>query len=394
MPPNKKRNKSKYTARDPKSIARVSRLLRKLIGIDGRQAPDILEVFSLLRKIFPRLKLQVIPDFILPEAEARAYPRIWTIKIRSGVFEGLLRGDVRARWTLAHELGHITLRHPRRPYRKRIGEEIKGIDRVLEKEANIFATEFLAPTHIAQKYKTVDSIRIAFQISTEAAQHRLDELQRYDGARSRRIAEHDRRDDPFSLEDQLFAVYTSMLTIMSKENSNQKTLVEPIKGDLLYASILIVTAARLLLDAYDSVRKTKCRDNYKVAAAICGAVLYILPIRSAISLKCDTKDMLGINQNCALTAASTLLGINLETMGSELLQRLFRASIDSFQSGYLRPLVCADDISDKDLQGIPNLATTPTFEEYTENHDISWDEIKALENLMNIFQSLEASHRR
>ncbi len=381
MLPHRKWNKSKYIAREPKSIARICRFLRRIIGIDTRLAPDILEVFDLLKRIFPRLKLQIVPDFMLPEAEARAYPQIWTIKIRSGIFEGLLRGDVRARWTLAHELGHIALQHPRRPYRKRVGKEVRGIDKLFEKEANIFATEFLAPIHIAQKYKAVDRIKDVFQISTEAAQYRFYELERFGGEAESL--------EPVSLEDQLFIVYTSMRTTISGINFS----IEPIKGDLLYASILVVVAARLLLDAYESVRKTRGRKNYKIAAALCAAILYITPIRSAILVTCNAKDILRVNQQFAMSTVSAILGINQELIDNEMMQRLFRASMDLFQAGYLAPLVSSDNIFDREFRGIPNLESTPTFDKYTENHDISWDEIKALENLMNIFQPLEASCR-
>ena len=164
-PPNKKPKPAKYTAKTYSEIIRLARLLRQILKIDHRFAPNLLEIFDQLKRFFPKLRLKIVPDFLLPDAEARAYPKHWLIKIRQGIYDGLLRGDARARWTLAHELGHILLQHPRRPFRVRDTNSARPIDPRLEREANIFAREFLVPAHLARNYKTIEELRACPQLS-------------------------------------------------------------------------------------------------------------------------------------------------------------------------------------------------------------------------------------
>src|SRR5207253_8739259 len=76
----------------------------------------------------------------------------------------------------AHELGHILLQHPRRPFRVRDTNSARPIDPRLEREANIFAREFLVPAHLARNYKTIEELKVAFQISADTAELRLKEL--------------------------------------------------------------------------------------------------------------------------------------------------------------------------------------------------------------------------
>ena len=101
-------------------IGRFTRSIRKMLGRHDQKAQNLLIFFEDLRKIFPRLRMRIVEDAELPKAEAQAYPIYWIIKIRRGVYEGLLRGDKGARWTFAHELGHVLLQHPGRPHRQRV----------------------------------------------------------------------------------------------------------------------------------------------------------------------------------------------------------------------------------------------------------------------------------
>jgi Zn-dependent peptidase ImmA (M78 family) len=68
----------------------------------------------------------------------------------------------RIRFTLAHELGHIILRHEHH-------------DDVSEKEANLFADELLIPTEILIHKRLDDPVNISreFNVSLEAAENKL-----------------------------------------------------------------------------------------------------------------------------------------------------------------------------------------------------------------------------
>jgi Zn-dependent peptidase ImmA (M78 family) len=58
----------------------------------------------------------------------------------------------RARFTIAHEIGHIALKHQGTHYRGRINDRLRafaGRAQQNEREAEKFAAAFLAPAHLA-----------------------------------------------------------------------------------------------------------------------------------------------------------------------------------------------------------------------------------------------------
>jgi IrrE N-terminal-like domain len=175
-----------------KLIVTISRLLNAMLG----STSNMLVTLEDIKQIFPKLRIDIVDDDDLPNEEARAYPNRWRIKIRKGMNEGLLRGDARARWSLAHELAHIFLQHPRWSLsRPRQGDSKEPY----ELEANLFAATFLAPYELAKSRKTIEEIRDQFQISSGAAVSRLKELQREE--RRRKMAlERGLAPETFSIE--------------------------------------------------------------------------------------------------------------------------------------------------------------------------------------------------
>src|SRR5690242_13391715 len=95
-------------SKSPKEILELSRIILHFIRFNS----NVLLEFEELKRIFPRLRLKIVDDIDMPNEEARAYPKKWIIKIRRSIYEGLLCGLTRGRWTLLHELGHVLLQHP------------------------------------------------------------------------------------------------------------------------------------------------------------------------------------------------------------------------------------------------------------------------------------------
>ena len=77
----------------------------------------------------------------------------------------------RVRWSIAHEIGHIALRH--------FARGIK--DDIAEAEANYFAKEILMPIAVLDKYgcHTAEQIAKVCNVSLEAASYRLKDLARH-----------------------------------------------------------------------------------------------------------------------------------------------------------------------------------------------------------------------
>lgn len=86
---------------------------------------------------------------------------------------------VRVRWTLAHELGHVLLRHLEWYESTRL-DHWSGRSKVLEAEADVFATELLSPPALLRLLGAIWSEDIArvCGISSEAALYRERDLQK------------------------------------------------------------------------------------------------------------------------------------------------------------------------------------------------------------------------
>lgn len=179
IPGGRQRNRTQYVPKPRTEIKGRARGLRRSLQIDELHAPDLIAVLMCITTVLPEFRFKVVSDAKLRSAEARAYPQEYLIKLTKSTFNAVkTHGDRRARWTIAQELGHIVLEHPKAPYRKRPGKAFKRADRLLESEANLFAAELLAPTHLARNCCTADEIRARFQISHDAAKIRLEELKK------------------------------------------------------------------------------------------------------------------------------------------------------------------------------------------------------------------------
>lgn len=87
--------------------------------------------------------------------------------------------SVRKRFTLAHEIGHVYLRHYLKYglYKTRDYRDHKSI---IERQADIFATELLMPKHWVRRYfyqiKNIEEMAKLFWVSKRAMTIRLQEL--------------------------------------------------------------------------------------------------------------------------------------------------------------------------------------------------------------------------
>jgi len=177
MPQHRQTKKSRYIRKTKLSIRKIARDLRKGLDIDDRHSPDLLQVLARFKGPNHKFRLKEVPDSSLPHAEAKAHCESGILEVRSGILRALDKyGDPRARWTIAHELGHLALGHPGRLFRKRPGEPISRTQEALEYEADTFASEFLAPEHLAKQCQTANEIQRLFQISSDAAARRKTEL--------------------------------------------------------------------------------------------------------------------------------------------------------------------------------------------------------------------------
>jgi len=168
-----------YKSKTVDEIRNLARDLRKRLGIDTQYAPDLWLVLRRFGELYPGFKLKTVADSDFPHIEAKAYGRAFMMKLRES-FETALKyyGDARARFTVAHELGHLLLGHPGNQPRIRADNKNNSqlIEPELEREANIFASEFLMPSDLVDPSMSADEISRLFKVSLDTALRRESEI--------------------------------------------------------------------------------------------------------------------------------------------------------------------------------------------------------------------------
>jgi hypothetical protein len=159
-------------------IEEQARRLRKTLGIDGFDYPNLADVLHELPDVYPGFKLTSVADRELPHCEAEADCYEKKITVRESVYDAALRDDARARFTLAHEIGHIALGHAGTRLRSTSNNSASFTRnrKREESEASMFAEAFLAPTFLARTCKSAKEICARFGLSKTAAKIRFDRL--------------------------------------------------------------------------------------------------------------------------------------------------------------------------------------------------------------------------
>jgi Zn-dependent peptidase ImmA (M78 family) len=371
----------------PEQIGRFTRLLRKILRIDKKKAQNILLTFELLRKIFPRLRLRIVEDADLPNAEAQAYPAFWIIKIRRGIHEGLLRGEVGSRWTFAHELGHVLLRHPGKPHRRR---GLSGRNEI-ELQAHAFAARWLAPSELVREYQLPEEVAKAFRLSSKAARHRLWEVKREQRIKTigPMLDSATAELDTSELEN-LTSVICSVISSAMAEPQLKAEPLEPWKDNLFSTSILVAVASQLVMDAYTSVRPQNVGNRFIRVASALVAISTLRPIREIGSSGVSSPAVSTANAACAINLAKLLLDIPLRQPGEATESERSFAVECLPVCDFLYSLSRIYDEMVSDGSVVLHLTDLPTYREYNHNNDITWLEINNLEKLAKSLELLTA----
>jgi Zn-dependent peptidase ImmA (M78 family) len=162
-------------------IEDAARNLRITLGIDDQTNPDMMTVVVKL-KCLNRIKdYRRVPDEEMPGDLAAFDPDERILCVRESTFVAMNRNNPRARFTIAHELGHMWLGHKRTRHRNISGREIEKIAPTIrrdEYQADRFAGSFLAPAHLADHSMTVSDLARHFTLSIQSAAIRKEELER------------------------------------------------------------------------------------------------------------------------------------------------------------------------------------------------------------------------
>jgi Zn-dependent peptidase ImmA (M78 family) len=171
------------------AIEELAHSLRKAVGLEHQARPDMMTVIHKIKTGFKRFGYLRVDDSKLPDAEAQWDADEGVMRLRESVFCAMQRGEVRARYTVAHEIGHFALKHAgvrNRSTHATAAERYVERVRSEESEASRFAAAFLAPAYLIGDGESADSIAERFGLSTQAAVIRHDEVERMRRRASRR----------------------------------------------------------------------------------------------------------------------------------------------------------------------------------------------------------------
>ncbi len=165
--------------RAPREIEKYAEQLRVFLGV----APDV-SYFNIVSAIENDLGLK-LRGFSLQIISREEYSGIEAyteygpprIIVREDIYEAAYRDDVRSRFTLAHELGHLCLHWgcPRARLVRSAQEKVMRSkqDVRIEQEASRFAGALLIPSSIAARIAEPWRLASICRVSAEAASRRL-----------------------------------------------------------------------------------------------------------------------------------------------------------------------------------------------------------------------------
>lgn len=136
---------------------------------------DVVE--KLLANRFEEISFEICTHAEMDGAEGLTCPRGRFIRIREDVYDEACTGGVRARFTFAHELGHLLLHTDAdKPLARAMSNERLKPFRSAEKQANRFASTLLMPSRHISILDSAEDLMERFGVSRPAASYRLDDL--------------------------------------------------------------------------------------------------------------------------------------------------------------------------------------------------------------------------
>ncbi len=150
-------------------IRDFSTQIRKAVQMDDHPFMDVQSLIDfILPKIMPGFYYDVRSIQEMGEKHGEAAPSEGRISIRADVFDGMVAGVGRDRFTVAHEISHLLLHTPDRIVLNRRGGTPPPF-RDPEWQANCLAGELLAHHKFINQYSTVHEMARKAGISLPAA---------------------------------------------------------------------------------------------------------------------------------------------------------------------------------------------------------------------------------
>jgi len=162
--------------RDRTAIKGMATAVRSVFELRGRV--NMLALLELaLPDVLPGYRFEVVPDEYMIGAEGLTDLREPIIRLPEKVYRALEAGDTRARWTAAHELGHLLMHSNSRVHYARADHQDRCQDP--EWQADTFAAEFLMPEKEFRATRTVEEAQGRFGVGYLAVKRRGNHLRHH-----------------------------------------------------------------------------------------------------------------------------------------------------------------------------------------------------------------------
>jgi Zn-dependent peptidase ImmA (M78 family) len=179
----------RHRHREDEEFEEVARATRRRLGIEHQPQPDMVTILFKLQQLGIIDGYERVSDVEMPDDLGAFDPDSRLLRLRDSTF--IAANDVagrrpereRARFTIAHELGHVVFGHKKTRHRNTSGRLVDKIAPTIvrdENEADKFAASFLAPLYLAGNPLLAHAGQIAerFGLSIRASEIRLEQLQR------------------------------------------------------------------------------------------------------------------------------------------------------------------------------------------------------------------------
>ncbi|MDE2420921.1 MAG: ImmA/IrrE family metallo-endopeptidase [Gammaproteobacteria bacterium] len=175
MHPDFKPHGVKVKPRSVNNIRGLALMYRRLLFKceDNKSLNVVKSLEIILGKLGVVLIIKTMEE--MGNCEAAASPDTLELLIREDVYDALHNNDGRARFTICHEIGHLTLHENIALARANNGGH--KIFEDSEWQANTFASELLMPFNICKTINSAIQVQIMYQTSYEASAYRLMKLE-------------------------------------------------------------------------------------------------------------------------------------------------------------------------------------------------------------------------
>lgn len=158
----------------PEQIREIAESIRAfMLSLSPRHSEDgYVNIVDFIEELHNRelIELEVCESSDLPHDYANATPSQKKVSVRQEVYHQAARGEARARFTMAHELGHLVLHANVIPkYAQSQAPSSHHYTEDVEWQANEFAAWLLVSPQDPSKLKTPKSIADNFGVSLEMA---------------------------------------------------------------------------------------------------------------------------------------------------------------------------------------------------------------------------------